>query len=361
MGNELALLCVATGVSAVICFRAAPIGRWLGVLDHPDNTRKRHKHVTPQIGGVAVLSGLMLWLVAAHVLGLLPDTGLANVVVLCGAGVALVGFVDDQNEISPLARLAFLVVFVLVAFALDHDMVVPRIHSLIFMGADLPVWAYCALIVVAAVGVVNAVNMADGQDGVAAGMFAIWTACLAYLTTGSSRSIAVVLHILCLVFLVFNLRPKGKVFLGDCGSYGITFVIGMLVILAQARGEVPIETVIVWFFIPVVDCVRLLIERARRGQSPFRADRDHFHHRLEGRLGKHRGLACYLAAVGTTSIVSTLAPHWASVCLCVLSGFYFGMAIKRSTDVTVQVGERAGSFRADNVVAINSDRNRGAA
>jgi UDP-GlcNAc:undecaprenyl-phosphate GlcNAc-1-phosphate transferase len=163
------------------------------------------------------------------------------------------------------------------------------------------------------------------------------------------------------VFLVFNLKPKGKVFLGDCGSYGITFVIGMLVILAQARGEVPIETVIVWFFIPVVDCLRLLIERARRGQSPFRADRDHFHHRLEDRLGKYRGLASYLAAVGTTSIMSTLAPHWAPVCLCVLSGFYFGMAIKRTTDFTVQLGDRAGSLRSDNVVSINSDRNRGAA
>lgn len=359
MGIELVLLCIAVGASTLICVRATPIGRWLGVLDHPDNLRKRHKRVTPQIGGVAVLSGLMFWLAAAYVLGLIPDTGFANVVMLCGAGVALIGFIDDQNGISPAARLAFLVVFIQVAFALDHDMIVPRINSLIFAQIYLPLGAYCALVVVASLGVVNAVNMADGQDGVAAGMFVIWTACLAYLTTGSSRSIAIVLHMLCLVFLVFNLKPRGKVFLGDCGSYGITFVIGMLVILAQARGEVPIETVIVWFFIPVVDCLRLLVERARQGLSPFQADLDHFHHRLEHRLGKHRGLASYLAAVGCTSIISTLAPHWAPVCLCVLSGFYFGLATKRSTDFTVQVAERG--LRQDNVVAINSDRNRGAA
>lgn len=361
MWNELALLCAATGVSAFICFRAAPIGKWLGVLDHPDNARKRHKRVTPQIGGVAVLSGLMLWVAAARLLGLMVDTSLVNAIMLCGVGVALVGFIDDQNGISPLARLAFLIVFVLIGFTLDHDMVIPKLHSLIFSQADLPLWAYYVLVLAAALGIVNAVNMADGQDGVAGGMFAIWTACLAYLTTGTSRTIAAVLFVLCLVFLVFNLKPRGKVFLGDCGSYGITFVIGLLVILAHARGQVPIETVIVWFFIPVMDCLRLLVVRARRGGSPFRPDRDHFHHRLHSRMGKSRGLASYLAAVASTSLLSTLDPQWAPICLCVLSGFYFAIAMTHAGDVGVPARELAGNLRADNVVSIKTDRNRGAA
>lgn len=359
MGIELALLCVAIAVGALICLRAAPIGRLLGVLDHPDNARKRHHRVTPQIGGVAIITGLLVWAVAANFTGLHADAPILRSVVFCGAGVALVGFSDDQNGITPLARLAFLALFTTGAFTLAPELVVPQIHSLIFPHGDIPLWVYYALVTIAAVGVVNAVNMADGQDGIAAGMFAIWTACLTYSTTGTCRSIAAVLLMLCLVFLVFNLKTRGKVFLGDCGSYGITFVIGLLVIYAHARGQIPIETIIVWFFIPVVDCLRLLISRSRRGSSPFRPDRDHFHHRLEDRLGKHWGLASYLASVGISSAISTLLPQWSVICLCVLSSFYFGMSVKREREIPV--GVRHATDLRGNVVSISGDRGRGAA
>jgi UDP-GlcNAc:undecaprenyl-phosphate GlcNAc-1-phosphate transferase len=352
----LAITAIAIIVSTAICWRAAGIGRVLGVLDRPDNTRKLHRRVTPQIGGVAVLSGFMLWLAIGTAFGF-GDSEFVTTVLLCGSGVALVGFTDDQNGTTPLARLAFLVVFMLLAFALDPSLLVPRINSMLFVDVDLPVVIYSALVVIAALGIVNSVNMADGQDGIAGGMFAIWTACLAYSTTGSSRSIAAVLHVLCLVFLVFNLKPRGKVFLGDCGSYGITFVIGLLVILAHAGDQVQIETVIVWFFIPVIDCLRVVIERMRRGRSPFLPDRDHFHHRLEDRVGKTWGLVVYLGSVGITSLVSTIAPHWAPLCLCILSGFYFGTAGKRVKEAAVPVLQRA-DLRSGNVISIANDRGR---
>ena len=347
------------GVSAVVCLRAGPIGRMLGVLDRPDNGRKRHNRVTPQVGGVAIIAGLLVWAGTASAAGLTPDAGIIRAIMFCGAGVALVGFADDQNGVSPLARMALLVLFILGAMTLDHDLLVPKIHSLTFARGEIPLWVYSGLIVVAAVGIVNAVNMADGQDGIAAGMLAIWSACLAYSTTGTTRQLAAVLLLLCIVFLIFNLKRKGKVFLGDCGSYGITFIVGLLVILAHARGEVPIETIMVWFFIPVVDCLRLLITRSRRGGSPFRPDCDHFHHRLADRLGKNMGLASYLALVGVSSAVSTILPQWSVICLCVLSGFYFGMSAKREPEI-------AGAHRSvadlrGNVISISGDRGRGAA
>jgi UDP-GlcNAc:undecaprenyl-phosphate GlcNAc-1-phosphate transferase len=352
----LAITAIAIVVSATICWRAAGIGRVLGVLDRPDNARKLHRRVTPQIGGVAVLAGFLLWLVIENALGF-GDSEFVTAVMLCGSGVALVGFTDDQNGTTPLARLAFLVVFMLLAFALDSSLLVPKINSMLFVDVDLPVVIYCALVVIAALGIVNSVNMADGQDGIAGGMFAIWTACLAYSTTGYSRSIAAVLHVLCLVFLVFNLKPRGKVFLGDCGSYGITFIIGLLVILAHASDQVQIETVIVWFFIPVIDCLRVVVERMRRGRSPFLPDRDHFHHRLEDRVGKAWGLVVYLGSVGISSLISTITPHWAPLCLCILSGFYFGMAGKRTKEAAVAVVQRA-DLRSGNVISIANDRGR---
>lgn len=358
MGSELALISIAVAITGAVCMRAVVIGKRLGVLDHPDNVRKRHSRVTPQVGGAAVIAGLLFWLIAGgnHAA---PDTTLVMVIELCGVGVALVGFTDDQKGVSPLARLAFLSVFVLLAMVLDHNLVVPRINSETFGAVRVSIGFYYVLIAVAALGVVNAVNMADGQDGVAGGMFVIWTACLAMLTTGTAQAIAGMLHVLCLLFLLFNLKPKGKVFLGDCGSYGITFIIGLLVIMAHARGQVPIETIIVWFFIPILDCLRLLVSRARQGLSPFEPDRDHFHHRLEDRFGKTWGLACYLSLVGVTSILSTLAPHWAPVCLCVLSGSYVGLSMKRLTALPEPSISHIVDLRANNVVSMITDSSRG--
>jgi UDP-GlcNAc:undecaprenyl-phosphate GlcNAc-1-phosphate transferase len=162
------------------------------------------------------------------------------------------------------------------------------------------------------------------------------------------------------VFLFFNLR--GKLFLGDCGSYGVTFALGLLVALAHARGEVPLETVIVWFFIPVADCLRLLISRPLRGMSPFESDRDHFHHRLEDKLGKNQGLATYAATVAVSSLVATLDPRFALVCLCVLSAFYFSFAwLTDANTVAVskpESGQDGVVAPASNVVTISGEDKR---
>jgi UDP-GlcNAc:undecaprenyl-phosphate GlcNAc-1-phosphate transferase len=99
-----------------------------------------------------------------------------------------------------------------------------------------------------------------------------------------------------------------------------------MVILAHARGQVSLETVIVWFFVPVVDCLRLMITRKLQGRSPFEAGCDHFHHRLIDSLGKRRSAVIYIAAVATSSLCATLAPRFALVFLCVLCGFYFSFA-----------------------------------
>jgi len=360
MGMEVALLLSAAGVGALICLKATPIGRRLGVLDHPDNVRKQHKRATPQVGGISVILGLMLWISASTLFTGLQLHGLLVPILLCGTGVAIVGFTDDQNGMSPLARLAFLTVFVLIAFVLDSELIASKLNTVLFSAVPIPIWGYIVLMLVASLGIVNAVNMADGQDGVAAGMFVIWSACLVYLTTGPIRAIAAVLHVLCLVFLVFNLRPRNKVFLGDCGSYGITFIIGMIAVLLHAKGVAAIETILVWFFIPMVDCLRLLVVRAKNGNSPFLADRDHFHHRLEQRFGKRLALVSYLGAVAGTSAMSTILPHWAPICLCILTGFYFFMTFAREkADVRLEP-QQVESLKPSNVVSISGNR-RGAA
>ena len=128
------------------------------------------------------------------------------------------------------------------------------------------------------------------------------------------------------VFVTFFFNLAGRVFLGDSGSYGIGFVFGLLAINAHNRWGVSAETIAVWFFVPVVDCIRLMVARAVQGQAPSDADYDHFHHRLQFRIGKTGGLCTYLGVVGISSVIASLFPHLALVCMVVLAAFYFSFA-----------------------------------
>ena len=356
IASELFLL-VAVAIALVICGNADIIGERLRVVAYPDSQRKRHDHPTPQVGGIAILLGLVVFLGSLYLFDRSADQPLLRAILLCAAGLGVVGFEDDQNETSPISRILLLLVFMGVAFVIEPQFITLKLNWGSFIPPPIPFWACMLVMGVAVVGFVNAVNMADGQNGVAGSMYVVWSGCLLFVTSGTSQQIAGVLFVLSLVFLVFNLR--GKLFLGDCGSYGVTFVLGLLVLLAHARGEVSLETVIVWFFIPVADCIRLLVSRPLRGVSPFMGDRDHFHHRLEDKLGKNQGLATYAVAIGASSLIATLDPRFALVCLCALSAFYFSFAwLSDATTVSVSQPELESdkaAAAADNVVPLTGD------
>jgi len=217
-----------------------------------------------------------------------------------------------------------LCVYLGAAFSFHPDLIAQNLNWGSFEPTPLPAWAYCALLAVTTIGVVNAVNMADGQNGLVPSMFLVWSLCLMLVGDGVVSQVAQILSVASLVVLIFNLQ--GRLFLGDCGSYGVTFVIGLLALMAYAQGRLTVETITVWFFIPVVDCLRLIITRRLQGRSPVAPDNDHFHHRLQSKLGTSYGLVAYIASVGATSFIAALAPQFALVCIIILTAIYFSFA-----------------------------------
>lgn len=339
-------------VTVAICLNARPIGERFGVMAQPDGRRKTHALPTPQIGGLAILSGFGVWLA-----GMLIGPGLAGeplllATLLAAGGLGLVGFADDKHEVPPLLRMLLLLVFMGIAFALDPQLITSQLNFHSFGSAAIPVWAYLPLMGLTTIGLVNSVNMADGQNGLVGSMFVVWSACLVLLTDGTVQVMAGMLCALSLVFLAFNLC--GKIFLGDCGSYGVTFAIGLMVALAHAKGQLPLETVIVWFFIPVVDCLRVMITRPLQGRGLFEGGRDHFHHRLIDSMGIRLSAIVYIAAVTVSSLFATLAPRFALVCLCVLCGFYFSFARLSEGEVVHGAVAPTHDDEAKKIIALDS-------
>jgi UDP-GlcNAc:undecaprenyl-phosphate GlcNAc-1-phosphate transferase len=312
-------------ISWVIFANARIIGEKLHVIDHPDGLRKVHEAATPLVAGFGILIPLFLWCAATLAIGSHRDTSTLLVVVLCGLGATLVGYTDDQSSTSPSSRLLSILLFSVIALVLNQRLI-PSVISVIGLGPlPIPYWFAFPLVAIALAGFVNAVNMADGQNGLAIGMALVWSGCIAHVTSGATSAVAQTMFFTTLTALVFNLA--GLAFLGDSGTYGLGFVVGLLAIEAHNSWGVPAQTVCVWFFFPVLDCLRLIVRRTRQGRYPFGSDLDHFHHHLQTRLGRNLSLVVYLGAMAATSIISSLAPKLAPFCLISLTALYFTMTI----------------------------------
>jgi len=352
---------VALAAAILICLNAETIGRRLGVMDHPDDHRKTHAKATPLVGGIGILVPLLIWLAGMLLTGVLKSSPAVIVLVLCAAGVGLVGFSDDQRPISPISRILFLLVFLGAAFVIEPGLIAPSLNWGSFEPTIISPWIYCPLLALTTVGIVNAVNMADGQNGLVPSMFVIWSLCLSLVGDNFVSQVTQILALVGSVVLLFNLR--GRLFLGDCGSYGVTFVLGFLAMMTYAQGRLSLETVTVWFFIPVMDCLRLIITRQMQGRSPAAPDTDHFHHRVQAKLGRTYGLVAYIASVAASSFVAALAPRFALVCLTVLTAIYFSFAWLTDSAASTVTAEEGDTQRSDldgsfpNVVSIVSERN----
>lgn len=318
------LVCVA--LALVILTFAWPIGAWLQIIDYPDNGRNNYARATPLVGGIAIMVPLLLWSLCTY---FRPDlsggTPVPLAVLVCGGITALLGFIDDRSSISAATRLLAFMMLTAIALKISPQLLPTRFHWGHLMSTPVAPWLAYALVAIGTAGYVNAVNMADGQDGYSVGMFAIWSACIVWTGSGFADHLALVLLATSLAVLVFNLR--GKVFLGGTGAYGVTFVFGLLILYLHNSWGVTGETIIVWLFLPIADCLRLLIQRPMRGRSPFEGDRNHLHHRLHDRFGKNAGLAIYLGLVASTSFAVAYNPDFTPVCLAFVTCAYLGLML----------------------------------
>lgn len=296
-------LCAVTATLALVIAllvggNADRIGSRLGLLDYPDTDggRKRHVRVTPLVGGLAVaIASVAAALIMRAVLP--PPTLL--LAWLAGAVTVMftIGAIDDRFHLSPILRLAAaMAVLVLVINDVpDFSLAFLRFTgqpSLWLLGAVGPAFTLLCLL-----GLLNAVNLADGKNGIVAGMGLVWTVVIAAHMPTAMLPLLAAIGVALLVIGAFNMA--GRLFLGDGGCYAISTLFGLLAIYAYNHDfeAMRADDVAVIFAIPVFDTMRLMTVRISRGRSPFEGDRDHLHHHLYEWVGWPQGLAVYLAMV----------------------------------------------------------------
>lgn len=349
----LLVLIIATfSFCCLLCLNAKEAGKFLKVIDHPDNASKLHHAPTPSVGGICILVPAIAAILIMAVNGPLSADKLPIAVGLGAAGIGTVGLTDDQSSISPLSRMLSILIFLAVALVID-----PELASSTFnLGSAQPVsvspYVYWAVIALAGVGLLNAANMADGQNGLLPGMFVIWTACLSFVGDETIAPLTTILLVAVTVVFAFNLY--GKLFLGSCGSYGVTFAILLLLAAQHARLGISVETVVTYFTIPMLDCIRLLITRLVHRRSPAARDINHLHHHLKKAFGWRTGLIAYLGVVGTASLVATLYPKLALLCALTSAAAYFGFVTVYIWEFALFPWTKSASLRSFDETAIGS-------
>ena len=123
--------------------------------------------------------------------------------------------------------------------------------------------------------------MFDGIN-LQSGLYSL-TIFLFFLLKGIEPLIFIPFSFISLIFLIYNFR--GKIFLGNCGSYFLSFLISAFIIKSNIKlSLISVEEIVILMMIPGLDLIRLFCKRLVSGQSPFIADRNHIHHILSSKF-----------------------------------------------------------------------------
>ncbi len=291
-------------VAAIVTFLATPLVRrfviGVGAIYKP-NDRTVHRVPLPTMGGIAMYLGLIAALLASQVLPFFHQLNLVNnsaaVLVTCTLMLGL-GVIDDARGIQPLTKLVAQIfvggVLVLLGVVLSYFWL-PG-FGLFILSGDLPV----IITIVWVVAVANAVNLADGLDGLAAGMVGIAAAVFFIYSVRSPGPLGIISQPallaaitcgVCVGFLPWNFHPA-KIFMGDAGSMLLGMLLSITTIegvhrtittpsagdIAAVAGTIAVPILVL--LVPFLDVAYAIVRRTRRGQGIGYADKEHLHHHL---------------------------------------------------------------------------------
>ncbi|MBN1823438.1 MAG: undecaprenyl/decaprenyl-phosphate alpha-N-acetylglucosaminyl 1-phosphate transferase [Endomicrobiales bacterium] len=279
------------------------VAKKFDVLDYP-RARKVHRQPLPRWGGMGIFAGVLVSLLflsfvypsfksfLAYKSGALAKllTGIA----FGGALVFVLGLFDDRKPVAAPVKLC---VQIIAAFiAMDYGVRISGLALPFFEGfITFPIIVGQIITVFWIIGFMNTINLADGLDGLAAGIVAIASATffVVALLQGDTKMVllskqfvlsavlAAALCGACLGFLLYNFNPA-RVFMGDSGALFLGFMLASISTIGTLKSSavlalfIPITVVA----LPILDVALSIFRRMRQGMGLMEPDKNHIHHRL---------------------------------------------------------------------------------
>ena len=292
------------------------IGLRLGWVDRPDD-RKIHRGPIVTVGGLGIFLGLLtsflvlfLWSGDAQTKRWDTTTFVityreyAHLCLLFVSSVVLVavGFWDDTKGTSPWLKLCFQVIaaagFVglrVTSWAEDFQLYIETVPLEEYLLRFVLLTGWIVLLL-------NAINLIDGLDGLAAGVVAIASFWLMMANRPMENHFltwtCAMLLGACVAFLLFNFHPA-TMFMGDTGALIIALWIGAGSIEGDFKtiSGLMLATPIVLLGIPILEVISSFGRRLKSRQKIFQADSQHMHHRLLKLGFRHRSIVLFYYGV----------------------------------------------------------------
>jgi exopolysaccharide biosynthesis WecB/TagA/CpsF family protein len=289
------------------------LARLYHLVDEP-GPRRVHQNAIPRIGGIAIITSTFALVLPVFFLNntigqYFRESKLEFVSLLAAATfIFIVGLIDDLHPIRGKIKLICIIGASLAICASGATI------SDISLGKSFQLqtaWAAWPLTVSWIMVITVCINLIDGLDGLAAGIAAIVCGTLVLLAFWSNQAGITVLMLALLGsvtgFIFFNFYPA-KIFMGDCGSMFLGFMIGASSIICQNKTSTLVGLAIPFLVLgaPILDTGLVIVSRRiLERRSIFSADRNHLHHRLLAYGFRHRTVVIVLYA--TTAIFASIS------------------------------------------------------
>lgn len=258
------------------------VAKKIGLVDKP-NARKLHNGTIPLVGGISICISILYFLFNNP--NILPNTPLYSACILV---LVSIGALDDKFDLS--FKLRFAVQAALsVAMMVLGGIELNTIGDIFGTGDIITLgWFGYFVTILAVIGAINAFNMVDGIDGLLGGLSIVTFSGLGFMLAYDGQNnlayICLIMVVVIVPYILLNLGffgKKRKVFMGDAGSMLIGFTVIWLLLLSSQNGSNPPlrPVTALWLIaIPLMDMTTIMIKRIRKGNSPFKPDREHLHH-----------------------------------------------------------------------------------
>jgi len=251
------------------------------IYDSHDLKRKKQVSKISTIGGFFVIFSLLSFFLYDSLVGLSDGYFVSYrnqfSLYLCAILIYLIGIFDDKYNMSANSRLFLFAAILIFSTTINENLIIQNLNFGL-LNKKIQLNKFSIFFTVFSILLfINAFNMFDGinlQSGIYSLIFFFY-----FIINSISINFSIAIFLSIIFFLYLNY--KNFCYLGNGGSYLLSFLISFLVVLNYNSGVIGnVENILVMMLIPGLDMIRVSGARLINGKHPFTADRNHIHHFL---------------------------------------------------------------------------------
>jgi UDP-GlcNAc:undecaprenyl-phosphate GlcNAc-1-phosphate transferase len=251
------------------------------IYDSPNIKRKKQSYKVSTVGGLIIIINFFSFFLYDILFGL-TDSVFSSYrnqfsLYFCGILIYFVGIFDDKYGLSANTRLFLFSVIIIFSITINDNLIIQTLKFDLF-NREINLKRFSLIFTVLSILLfINAFNMFDGinlQSGIYSLIFFLY-----FLTNGIDINFCIMIFFSLIVFIFLNF--KNLCYLGNSGSYLLSFIISFLVISNYNEEKITnVETILVLMLMPGLELIRVFCSRIINGHHPFKGDRNHIHHFL---------------------------------------------------------------------------------